>query len=478
MRALLCVTTAIGCVTFASIGLGQDAGVSATAASDPQVEEREGNPTQEVAGEQAEGHALEVGPTQLRFGGYLGVTGIYRSTNSGGSSGTSFASIPYEDTLQGNVGEARLSTQSSRISMRVDSDFPEAETRFDRISGYFELDFGGSTPGTVAVTSTSFGLRMRQGFAEAMYRERFLFAAGQAFSLMTAHKDQLSIWPSDAELSQAVDTNYLAGTIWNRSPQIRFTWRPSARINWAVSLENPEQQIGKGLVTLPECCVSDLDAQYNTGSDELKVPNRMPDFVTRAAFNPSESLHIDVGAVARAFRHTVAPYEEDFEKVGWGASVNARFNATASTKLLLQTGYGPGFGRYVGGLVPDVAFRSDGSISPIKTTSWVGGVEQRVSAKLSFAGYYSGVKAESNFDLDTGGSYIGFGYPGAANTNNRKVQELSGTASYQFLKSADRGSGQINVQVSWVEREPLSQGIGPASAEEFMVFAQVRYNLP
>ena len=69
-------------------------------------------------------------------------------------------------------------------------------------------------------------------------------------------------------------------------------------------------------------------------------------------------------------------------------------------------------------------------------------------------------KRKSNFDLDTGGSYIGFGYPGAASTNNRKVQELTGTASYQFLKSADRGSGQINVQLSWVEREPLSQGIG------------------
>ena len=52
---------------------------------------------------------------------------------------------------------------------------------------------------------------------------------------MTAQKDQLSIWPSDIELSQAVDTNYLAGMIWGRTPQVRLTWRPSTHINWAVS---------------------------------------------------------------------------------------------------------------------------------------------------------------------------------------------------------------------------------------------------
>ena len=62
--------------------------------------------------------------------------------------------------------------------------------------------------------------------------------------------------------------------------------------------------------------------------------------------------------------------------------MNARFNATASTKALCcRPVTAPASGATSGGLVPDVAFRSDGSISPIKTTSWVGGVEQKVSAK-------------------------------------------------------------------------------------------------
>ena len=325
------------------------------------------------------------------IGGYLGVTGIYRSTNSGGGTGTSFASIPYEDTVQGNVSETRLSAQSSRISLRVDADFPEPETRFRRLSGYFEMDFGGTTPGTVAVTSTSVGFRLRQAFAEVQYGRTFFLAAGQAFTLMTAQKDQLSIWPSDLELSQAVDTNYLAGMIWGRTPQVRLTWRPSTRINWAVSLENPEQQLGKGLVVLPACCASDIDAQYNTGSDELRVPNLMTDIVTRVAFNPIKPLHVDVGGVVRVFRHTVAPYDDDFKDVGGGASINARYNVTAGTKLLMQTRV------RIRPRTLHRRARSRRRVSPgrldqgtIGTTSWVGGVEQRISPTLSLAGYYSG----------------------------------------------------------------------------------------
>ena len=185
--ARFAVTTAF-CVLCASIGAAQQ-----VPAGEPPA-----NPTQEIAREQPEGPALAVGPAQLRIGGYLGVTGIYRSTNSGGGVGTSFASIPYEDTVQGHVSETRLSAQSSRISLRVDADFPEPETRFRRLSGYFEMDFNGTTPGTVAVTSTGVGLRLRQGFAEVQYGRTFFLAAGQAFTLMTAQKDQLSIWPSEA----------------------------------------------------------------------------------------------------------------------------------------------------------------------------------------------------------------------------------------------------------------------------------------
>jgi hypothetical protein len=481
MRGILFTATALICCSFASISAGQDVSVCTpppASAQGAKPAQQPANPAQEVASEQPEGPALAVGPARIRLGGYLGVTGVYRSTANGGGTGTNFATIPYEDKVLGNVSETRLSAQSSRLSLRVDADFPESETRFRRLSGYFEMDFGGTTPGTVAVTSSSVGFRLRQAFAEVQYGRTFFLAAGQAFTLMTAHKDQLSIWPSDLELSQAVDTNYLAGMIWGRTPQVRLTWRPSPHFNWAVSLENPEQQLGRGLVVLPACCASDIDAQYNTGSDELGVPNLMTDVVTRVAVNPIKALHVDAGGVIRVFRHTVAPYDDDFKDVGAGASINARYDVNSGTKLLIQGGFGSGFGRYIGGLVPDASFRRDASISTIGTASWMGGIEQRILPTLLLAGYYSGQDTDASFDLDTNGSYIGFGFPGSSNSNNRKIQEITGTASYQFVRSPDRGSGQFSLQTSWLKREPSSQGNGLPSAKAFLFFAQVRYNLP
>ncbi len=442
------------------------------------AEQRPLNPTQEIAKEQPEGPSLDAGPAKLRIGGYVGLHGIYRSTNSGGGVGTNFASVPYADTVQGNVSESRLSAQASRLSIRVDADYPEG-TRFHRLSGYFEMDFAGSTAGNVAVTTSGVGFRLRLAFAEVQYGQTFFLAAGQAFSLMTAPKDQLSIWPADVELTQAVDLNYVAGMIWNRSPQLRLSWRPSTRFNWAVSVENPEQQLGKGLVTLPQCCAADIDAQYNTGADELKAPNLMPDFVTRVTYSPRPAFHVDAGGVLRVFRHTVAPYDDDFKAAAGGVSFNVRVNPTRTTKIFGQGAVGSGLGRYIGGLVPDAAFRSDGSISLTDTTSWVAGVEQSVTDRVSVAGYYSGVNTDGNYSTDRDGSAIGFGYPGSSSSNNRTIREVAATGAYQIVKTPDRGSAQFNVQVSWLTREPLSTPQnGLSSARSFIFLAQVRYNLP
>src|SRR5262245_36265289 len=87
----------------------------------PQTPQTPLNPTQEIAGQQPEGNALDVGPAKLRIGGYVGLTGVFRSTNSGGGPGTRFATTPYGDTLGGNVSQTRLNAETSRLSVRVDA---------------------------------------------------------------------------------------------------------------------------------------------------------------------------------------------------------------------------------------------------------------------------------------------------------------------------------------------------------------------
>jgi hypothetical protein len=346
------------------------------------------------------------------------------------------------------------------------------------LAGYFEMDFNGATPGNVEVTSTSVGFRLRHAYGEAQFHKTFLVMAGQGFTLMTPTKDQLSVWPSDFDMSQAVDMNYLAGIIWGRLPQVRFTYRPSKAFNWAVSVENPEQQLGDAVVTLPACCASDLSAQYNTGNNQLQTPNLMPDIVSRVAFNRGRTLHVDAGGVFRMFHHSLKPYAASVKQPGGGVSVNARVNPTTKSGVLAQLGVGAGLGRYIGGLVPDVRISADGDIHPIRTLSWAAGVEHRLATAGSIAFYDSGVRADASYSTDGDGSPIGFGYPASPNAQNRSIHEVTGVFSWQAWSIEGRGSMQWNTQVSWLSRTPFPGAPGPSSAAEIMFFTQLRYNLP
>src|SRR4051812_28549700 len=71
------VAGAFWCVLGLTPGFA-DAQAPAPAAAQPL------NPTQEIARETPDGPPLVAGQTEIRIGGYLGVTGIYRSTNGGG----------------------------------------------------------------------------------------------------------------------------------------------------------------------------------------------------------------------------------------------------------------------------------------------------------------------------------------------------------------------------------------------------------
>lgn len=432
------------------------------------------NPTQEIAKEQPEGPAIAAGATEIRIGGYLGVTGIFRSTSGGGGPATNFGTIPYSDSADGSLSETRLTAQPSRLSIRVNAAPAPGRAA---LAGYFEMDFAGSVPGNVAVTSTSVGFRLRNAFGEGQFHGRFLIAAGQAYTLMTPAKNQLSVWPSDYDLTNAVDMNYVAGMVWGRFPQVRFTYRSSPAFNWALSVENPEQQIGNGVVTLPSCC-GELSEQYNNGSNGLDTANLMPDIVSRIALNRGQTLHVDAGGVLRVFRQSLKPYSDSTKQAGGGVSANLRYNATATSHLLTQFAYGAGLGRYIGGLVPDVSFGANGAIHPIRTVSWIAGFEQRISDHSAIAVYDSGVRSDANYSTDVDGHDIGFGYAGAPRAANKNIHEVTGVYAWRPWQIENRGSLQWTTQLSWLRRTPFPGGSGPSSADAVLFFTQIRYNLP
>ena len=426
--------------------------------------------------------ALKLGPAKVRLIGYPALTAVYRSTNSGGNVGTSFTSIPFENTAPGNASEFRLSPQSSRLAIRVDADLKKS-----RAAGYFEMDFGGTVPGNVAVTSSSYGFRIRHAWFDYAWG-KFEFTGGQLFTLMAPEKTDILPWPGDVATTQVIDTNYVAGLVWGRYPQVRLVYRPKKGASFGFSLENPEQQVGSGSasgVIFPAGLSSILTTQYNTGTNELKVPNMTPDFVLKGSFNgklADRTTHLDVGTVFRVFRNYAPSSNGGFSNKsyagGFGVNTDFSLEVLKNTRLVLEGFYGYGSGRYIGGLVPDVIVKANGNIQQIPAYSWVSGFEIAPNKATGFYVYFSGLYGQKETTVDTSGSLIGWGYPGASNAADRYVSEITAGYSRVLWKYENLGSVQFGVQYAYLWLQPWSKGAGPNQTQTNMFFSQLRYNLP
>jgi hypothetical protein len=422
--------------------------------------------------------ALKLGPARIRLLGYPAMTTLWRSTNSGGNVGTNFANLPFNNMVPGTTSEFRVSPQSTRLALRVDADLKSSYA-----AGYFEMDFGGSpNAGNIAVTSSSYTFRIRQAWFD-WGKGKWELTGGQLFSLMTPNKKDLLPWPGDVATTHAIDNNYVAGLVWGRYPQLRVVYHASKQTAFGFSAENPEQQVGNNVV-FPSALSNILTTQYNTGGEELNVPNMTPDFVVKGSFDRrsdgDRSVHFDVGAVMRTFR-SWSGTQVSGKDYSFGSGVGANFNVDVlkGTRLVLDGFASDGAGRYIGGLAPDVIVKANGSISPIHSYSWVSGFEIAPSKITGLYVYYSGLYAQKNATLNSNGTCcVGFGYPGANTNADRLIEEATTGYSRVFWKYENIGSMQWGVQYSYAWLYPWVAGTGPNSAHANMLFGQVRYNLP
>ena len=308
------------------------------------------------------------------------------------------------------------------------------------------------------------------------------------FSLMTPVKKNILPWPGDVSTTQVIDTNYVAGLVWGRYPQLRLEYHYSNAAEFGFSVENPEQQVGSSSasgVVFPTLLTSTLNTQYNVGSNELKVPNMTPDFVFKGSFDGKvggHAAHLDVGGLMRVFRN-YAPYQGNRVSghnyaFGGGGNANATFEVVKGVRLVVNVFASDGGGRYIGGLVPDVIVRANGTISPIKAYSWVSGFEIAPNKQTGLYAYYSGLYGEKNLAIDTTGNYIGWGYPGASNAADRNIQEFTAGYSRTFWKHENLGSVQLGLQYAYLFLHPWVAGTGPDATHSNMMLGQVRYNLP
>ncbi len=156
---------------------------------------------------------FKIGGAEFYPLGFMDLTGIFRTTNLGGI-GTSFGSIPFNNTDPGRLSEFRFSAQNSRIGLRTHAMFGPAD-----VTGYLEADFLGYQPANANDTSNSNTLRMRLYWVDAKWGKIEVFG-GQSWSFMTPNRNGLSALPGDLFYGQEMDTNYLLGLTWARQAGI------------------------------------------------------------------------------------------------------------------------------------------------------------------------------------------------------------------------------------------------------------------
>jgi hypothetical protein len=435
--------------------------------------------------------SFKIGSADFTPGGFLDFTTVYRSTNVGSGIATAFGSIPYSNPLpELRLSETRLSAQYSRLSLKVDTHLSASTS----ITGYVETDFLGFQPGDAYVTANSNSLRMRVYWADVRHGKWELLG-GQAWSLLTPNRVGLSPLTPDVFYTLNEDPNFQVGLTWARQGQLRVVYHPAS--NWAigVSLENPQQFVSDS-VAFP---LGDFSTQFDNGNDTA-VPNLHPDIIVKTAFDAhpaGRSLHIEAAGLIRSFKvlNDLTTPATTNTITGGGGSLNLNYEVIHNLRLVANTFYSYGGGRYIFGLGPDVIVKPDGTLSGVHAGSGVGGLEYQATPRYLFYSYYGGAYFQRNFGASPeapafscngirGFVCRGFGFPGSLNTANRAIQEGTFGVIPTLWSNENFGRLQIISQYSYVIRSPWSllphAGIGasPKNAHTNMIYLGLRYILP
>jgi hypothetical protein len=429
---------------------------------------------------------IRLGSTCMVPIGFMDLTAVWRDKNAGSSMGSNFGSIPFNNTVNGNLSEFRFTPQNSRIGFRFDGDWKGAH-----FIGYNEFDFNGTSgSNAIAVSNGAFVPRLRLFWVDVR-KGKIEFLAGQSWSLLTPNRTGLSALPGNLFYTQVVDINYMAGLTWTRQPGMRVLFHPSEKVTFGVSAENPDQyaggSAGGSTITYPAAFASLANAQLDiaqnvsNGQNILTQPTVAPDIIAKLALDPSSRFHFEVGGIERNFK-TVNPslLSQHFSATGGGLLVGLNGEIFKNFRLITTNYWSDGGGRYLFGQAPDLIVRANGTLSLVHSGGTIDGFEARTwKNNLLVYAYYGGIYIGRDVAIDTNGSKVGFGYTGSPNSQNRAINEV--TFGFNQTLWANPRYGAINAmgQYEWLSRVPWFVAVGaPKGTHDNTIYFNLRYTLP
>jgi hypothetical protein len=433
--------------------------------------------------------AIHFGKARLTPGGWVDFTSYYRSADVGSGLGTSFATIPYSNTVLGGLSETRFTAQGSRVSLRADEAFGPV-----KVFGYAEADFNGYLPPNGYVSTNSDSLRLRVYFTD-LKSGRWELLAGQSWSMLTPNRVGVSPFLSEIYNTLHLDSNYQVGLTYARQTQIRTVYHFNDNLALGFSAENPQQFSG-GAVTFPALfSTAQTDLGSSTGSGGgTATPNVHPDLIAKLSLDGpwrGRSWHLETGGLLTAVgiltpaSITKSSTSRDIRE-GGGISAAANVEIVRNLHVITTGFWSDGGGRYIGGLGPAFVVAQPGtttspfSVQMVHSGSMIAGAEWRAPKRNVIAFTYSGAYFARSFSIDPSTrAAIGYGFPGSANSNNRALQEGTLATQTTLWTRAGYGSVQVITQSSYIARSPWSPSPGsPKEAHAFAGYANLRYVLP
>ncbi len=407
---------------------------------------------------------IRVGNVALTLGGFIDVTGLYRSSNLTSGISTNFGTIPFRNSPNAHTGETRFSAQHSRVSLLVAGKVSPTVN----VAGYLEADFDGAATTSNSYQTNSYTPRLRQAYAQYDDSGNGLhFMGGQGYSLATGFTTGLTLRKESIPLT--INANYLPGYVYVRSPQLRVVKDFGKNYHLGFSIEAPESAYSfsggtlaatstNGLTgatlagTLPRGTSGNSVVVFNTGGSYLNntanySTDVTPDLVLKFAADPGYG-HYELFGLGRTFKTVSSRLATagvaagaGKDEITIGGGIGGSTVIPIIPKVLDFTGNilaGYGVSRYLSGEIADATLGSNGQPRPLgEIGASIGLVGHPVKDVDLYA--YGGFEQVKRTVFSTPGGTFGYGSP-TNNVAGCNTENASCSAQTRALENGSVGA--------------------------------------
>jgi hypothetical protein len=417
----------------------------------------------------------------VTLGGFIAAEGVYRSKSLNSDVSSKFAVLPLPNQPAYYQDETRFTARQTRLSLLAQGDYNPAV----HLAGFYEMDFLGAATTANSTESNSYNPRIRHLYATTDWDNLGLhLLAGQSWSLVTMNNR--GITPRNEYIPLVIDAQYVPGFSWARQPQVRIVKDWDKTFWLGISAENPQTLAA----STPNAVGTNYALSQAGGGSLTGVSvsnNDIPDFVVKAAYEPSWGGHFEVFDLIRSFKSTlIASGAANNNSITTNAVGGGIILPVFTNKLTFQLSgmYGSGIGRYGSGQLPDVTQDVTGKLDGITELQTLAGLTWNPTSDWTFYTYY-GMEQAQRDDLASGGKGYGYGSalyttlvgaPGTASIQGQvqRIDQFTIGTWWKFYQGSF-GKMQLGLQYSYTDNEYFSGKGGAPQATDNMVFTSLRY---